>query len=246
LQTDDEDDTFQDADADEQASIFDQIDAKNSKLASDMLLKFIDYQNGAEKDLLTLFGIAVNGWFSPEIHTAFKARPTWYPVLASRDIFAILDWAKEVRTKRGGDRIAGLKLEVSRIKQSSGQSISDLKVSFDKLYQDLLLYGHEVSDVDKAWTISRAVTAPCHLQDLMSFNQCDSNTPAYEQFCRTLLNTENAFTLVTQQLGMSFSHLAVTGVARPYCTICFDRTKAKSGVGMKILIWSKTATINDG
>jgi hypothetical protein len=75
----------------------------------------------------------------------------------------------------------------------------------------------------------------------MSFYQCDGDTPAYEQFCRTLLNTENTFTLVTQQLGMSDIPssgsprllTAVTGGARPYCTICFDRTKARSGVGMK-------------
>jgi hypothetical protein len=241
LVSEEDGETFQDADASATESIFTQMNAKNKKLSSDMLVAFIAYQNSTSKDLLHIFAVAVNEWFSDAMLTAFEARSTWLAILASRDIYELLKLAKEVCTERGGDRVAGLKIQVNNVKQQPQQSISALKVEFDKIYNELALYGHVVPEIDKSWNMSRAITNKCHLQDLITFNQSEGTVPLYERFCRTLLNTENAYALVTLQLGMtdpSLSEssrllLAPTGGERLYCTICFDRTKARDGVGIK-------------
>ena len=72
------------------------------------------------------------------------------------------------------------------------------------------------------------------MYDLMAFNQCNDTTrPKYEDFCRTLLNTENSYALVRLQLGMSqlsgalpsgSARLLVASEERPFCSICFKRT----------------------
>jgi hypothetical protein len=80
--------------------------------------------------------------------------------------------------------------------------------------------------------MSEAVTEAHFFNSLMAFNQLDADVPNYEDFCKSLQDTEDAYALVTKQLGQpvppsgSARLLApVTGGERPYYPIYYERTK---------------------
>lgn len=240
----DDDEIYEDAHVTERSpelTIYEQMFSKNPRMATDMINAFLRYQTAAQKDLDNIFAAAMTGWFSEAILISFMARPEWYEVSSSGDIFLLLKLAKDVCLERGGDRVADLKLQLTTIKQSANTSISELKAALDKVYQELKLYGLEISPVDKVYTLARAITKEYFMYDLMAFNQCnDINRPTYEAFCRTLLNTENSYALVRLQLNMSpvvgaksqvpgelpsgSARLLLASEGRRFCSICFKRT----------------------
>jgi hypothetical protein len=207
-------------------------------MASTMMSKFIAHQTEVEDKLLFIFAEARNGWFSSEVHTSLKADSRFTSILGSRDIFALLDLVLDLCTRRGGDRVTVLQEEVRAVRQNMFPNqvlnISETKVKLDGLFQSLRLYGSEVQPKDQSRFMSKAVTEQYFFNSLMAFNQLGDNVPDYEDFCKSLQDTEDSYALVTKQLGQPIlssgsAHLlaAITGGDRPYCTICYERTKVQ-------------------
>jgi hypothetical protein len=221
-----------------QLSILAQVRKEDAKMASTMMSQFIAHQNEVEAKLLFIFAEAMNGWFSPAVHTSLKADSRFADILGSRDIFALLDLILDLCTRRGGDRVTALQEEVRNTRQNMDPShvlnISELKVKLDHLFQSLRLYGHDVKPRDQSRFMSKAVTENYFFNSLMAFNQLGDDVPDYEDFCKSLQDTEDSYALVTKQLGLPVISsgsarllAAVTGGNRPYCSICYERTKVQ-------------------